>query len=309
MVNMIGGVVMKKRLYIYLMTMACVSFAIGGCGKDEKQASGILVEDINGNAVEGSGEIEVTSMAEETVNVGPDGESYDSSEAEIVEEKPDGVIGEVYDGPGPGDEAEEPTGPSSPEEEAIANGTAAAEIPIDGPGANDVSPTGDGPSPADDAMIEENPGNPFDAQEIDENAPMEAPEGAIAVEVPSFSATSVSGSSVVSKIGGYVSLGSGDVAPDGSKIWSGSNGSYSADIQADASGNVYAAFFTSSGDKTYLAACAGAFDSGAQAFVNANTDGSYEANGILFELEAQGEEMCSLRVTSKSYQSILGSPI
>lgn len=301
---------MKKKLFAVLISVIYVSVLISGCGKDDKQTSGILVEDINGNTVNSDDEDSTVEVA----SIGPDGETVDEdATVEVILDE--ATEGDTYVGPLPGDDEDIVEGPSSPEEEARENGTSTDGVISEGPGGDSVSPDGspiseEPPlSPADDTDFIEDPGDPFDAPVIDENAPVTAPEGAVVTEGPSFSATSVSGSSVVAKIGGYISLGAGDQAPDGSVIWSGTSGSYSADIQANEAGNVYAAFFTSNGDKAFLAACAGAFSSGAQAFVNSNDTGEYEDGEIVFELEAKGGEMCSLRVTSKSYQSVLGSPM
>lgn len=303
---------MQRRTVLALLCVVMAAFAISGCDKDDKNANGIMVQGIDGNIVDNGIDVE---------GLGPDGQYHDSGDVQIALDGDSSGMGpgsevaedNVADGPGAGPGADVSVGgPSSPaedaslgEDEGVVTSNAA---PGGGPGAevesteNTTGPIG---TPEGALEVTTDPGAPSTGNAMD----VTGPEGANATELPSFSAGNVSASGVVASAGKYVSLGAGDVAPDGSKVWSASSGSYSADIQADANGMIYSAFFSSSnGDKSFIADCAGAFDGGAQAFVNSNADGSYEANGMVFELEAKGEEMCSLRVVSKSYQGVLGSP-
>lgn len=299
---------MKKKKIIVAVSF-CVALVVAlalvlfGC-RDKKEQNGILVE--NADGIEVLGNVEASE-------VGPDGSEPDDNNIEIVLDSDEEVD--------PSDDDFD-DGPSSPMEEAEMLGLTEYDVTTDpeGPMADgDVKPDGvdivdeaiPGPEGAVEvAVSDEEAGSPMDAIEVDDVAEEGAgPEGGHVADVPSFSSSGVSADGVVSAVSRFISMGSGDEAPDGSKIWSASNGTYSVDIQADSNNKVYSAFFTcENGDMSFIEACAGAFDSGAVAFVSSNEEGSYESNGVVFEIEAKSEDMYSLRVSSKSYQSILGSP-
>lgn len=301
---------MKRKLLAVIVSVVCVSVLISGCDKDENgnEAAGILVEDINGNSIVVANGTDANEVEEEWTD---DEEEFDEEAAdddiedEYIEDEELGDDEDIdEDSDGPGDEE------MDLEEDIL-------DEPSDGDMADDEDEEddfdlADAPAPDledEDGDMEDDYPDYMDVPELDEDEPDVDPDGAVADETLNFTASSVAGSSVVASIGGYISAGAPEEAPDGSKVWSADNGTYSVDIEADESGNVYSAFFTSSGDKAYLASCASAFDGGAGAFVNSNDEGVYESGGLIFELEADDGEMASLRVTSSSYQNVLGSPI
>ena len=293
--------------------LVAMLLVLSGCGDDEtEQANGIVVEDASGNIISSGGDI--------SIEFGPDGQVSSAGDEVVYDEQgsEDSPFSGEDDNSGPASPDEDPE--LMEEEVAAGVGDFAEEgVPV----TEDDSPLGNGPDFPNEEVADA--GSPFDitedgaddgisdgtgpggvdfGQEIDAEPPSEDYETA-----PVFSSTSVSADSVVSRAGKYISLGAGEETPDGSKNWTASNDKYNVEINADASGKVYSAYFSSTGDgRAFLADCASVFDSGAQSFINSNDSGTYESNGLIFEMEIAGREMCSLRIMSKSYEAILGTP-
>lgn len=120
-----------------------------------------------------------------------------------------------------------------------------------------------------------------------------------------------SGEMIMSSISTYVQVSKPQEAPDGTKIWSVSDGNYVVDVQSDCDGNVYNASFLGKGEDAieYLADCASAFDASAGNWVlKQNIEEKFENNGVTFSLGDRGNGEYVLRVVSKKYANTLESP-
>lgn len=123
----------------------------------------------------------------------------------------------------------------------------------------------------------------------------------------------VSATKVVGVVNKYISLGQGQEAPDGSKVWSATSDRYSADIQQDADGNVYMACFGGYGEDAgeYLLACASSISLGAGEWISEainDGEGTYSVGGMTFDLLSRGRGEFSLKVCSNSYINTLQDP-
>lgn len=285
---------MRKYLGVVISLSIIGLSVLTGCG-DDKEDNGIIVQDANGNIIETSDGIQVV------------GTNVDNPDLMV---ESDGVVEILSDSEGPlGEDTDMEEYPDLPMDDSDVEMLDEIE-PIDSPPSDAGSVTEVALStPEGEPEVVGDPGNPIEvAEDGDGDTLPEPPEGNVET-VPEFSSSSVSLSKVTSTLSGYLSFGGGDTAPDGSKFVSASNGAYSSEIEADSNGMIYSAFFTGEDcGKAFIADCAAAFDAGAKAFVEGNDSGTYEANGMVFDLEANGDSLCTLRVTSKSYQSVLGNP-